>query len=77
MQYRKLFEDIIECFIYKMDEKKRMKNATNVENTIFVEFEFLKHNMKMDERKRMWSKVLIKNLKIDIIITIKKKEVIF
>ena len=31
----------------------------------------------MDERKRIWSKVLIKNLKIDIIITIKKKEVIF
>ena len=31
----------------------------------------------MNERKRMWSKVLIKKLKIDIIITIKKKEVIF
>ena len=54
-----------------------MKNATNVENTIFVTFEFLKHNIEMDERKQMWSKVLIKNLKIDIIITIKKKEVIF
>lgn len=60
-----------------MDEIKRMKNATNVENTIFVTFEFLKHNIEMDERKQMWSKVLIKNLKIDIIITIKKKEVIF
>ena len=31
----------------------------------------------MDEKKRIWSKVLIKNRKVDIIITIKKREVIF
>lgn len=60
-----------------MDERKRKKNATNIENTILVAFDFLKYNIKVDERKRMWSKNLIKNLKIDIIITIKKKEVIF
>jgi len=60
-----------------MDERKRINNATNIENTILVAFKFLKYNIKVDERKRMWSKALIKNLKIDIIITIKKKEVIF
>lgn len=53
-----------------------MKNATNIENTIIVAFLLLEYNIKVDERERMWSKVLIKNLKIDIIIVIKKKEVI-
>ena len=53
-----------------------MKNATNIENTIIVAFLLLEYNIKVDERERMWSKVLIKNLKIDTIIVIKKKEVI-
>lgn len=33
--YRNGFADMI---IYKMDERKRIKNATNIENTIFVAF---------------------------------------
>ena len=53
-----------------------MKNATNIENIIIVVFLLLEHNIKVDEKKRMWSKMLIKNLKIDIIIVIRKKEVI-
>ena len=43
-----------------------------LKNTIIVVFLLLEYNIKVDERKRMWSKVLIKNLKIDIIIVINK-----
>lgn len=60
-----------------MNERKRIKRTTNIDNTAFAICKIQKHNIEMNERKRMWSKVLIKKLKIDIIITIKKKEVIF
>ena len=60
-----------------MNERKRIKRTTNIDNTAFAICKIQKHNIEMNERKRMWSKVLIKKLKIDIIITIKKKDVIF